>query len=62
VDSRGEITGWTDFSRFVLHQDTGGAIRGAGRADLFWGDDAYAEVAAGHMKHEGELFLLVKKP
>jgi membrane-bound lytic murein transglycosylase A len=62
VDSREEITAWTDFSRFVVHQDTGGAIRGAGRADLFWGDDSYAEVAAGHMKHEGELYLLVKKP
>ncbi|MEW6668769.1 MAG: MltA domain-containing protein [Thermodesulfobacteriota bacterium] len=62
VNSRDEVTGWTDFSRFVLHQDTGGAIKGSGRADLFWGDDPYAEVAAGHMKHEGELYLLVKKP
>lgn len=62
LDGRGEITHWTDFSRFVVHQDTGGAIKGAGRADLFWGDDSYAEVAAGHMKHEGELYLLVKRP
>ncbi|MBN1106362.1 MAG: MltA domain-containing protein [Deltaproteobacteria bacterium] len=62
LNSREEITGWTDFSRFVLHQDTGGAIRGAGRADLFWGADRYAETAAGHMKHEGDLYLLVKKP
>jgi membrane-bound lytic murein transglycosylase A len=62
LNSREEITGWTDCSRFVLHQDTGGAIQGAGRADIFWGDDSYAEVAAGHMKHEGDLYLLVKKP
>jgi membrane-bound lytic murein transglycosylase A len=61
VDERGEITRWKDFSRFVVNQDTGGAIRGAGRADLFWGCGLYAEVAAGHMKHEGELYVLIKK-
>ncbi|MBU2498637.1 MAG: MltA domain-containing protein [Proteobacteria bacterium] len=62
VDEKGEISGWKNFSRFVLNQDTGGAIRGAGRADLFWGRGPYAELAAGHMKHEGELYLLIKKP
>lgn len=62
VNEAGEITGWQDFSRFVLVQDTGGAIRGSGRADLFWGRGPYAEVAAGHMKHDGELYILVKKP
>jgi membrane-bound lytic murein transglycosylase A len=62
VDSQGEITGWNEFSRFVLNQDTGGAIRGAGRADIFWGSGPYAEAAAGHLKHEGELYLLIKKP
>ena len=61
VSEQGEITGWEDFSRFVVNQDTGGAIRGAGRADLFWGSGAYAELAAGHMKHEGELYVLIKK-
>lgn len=62
VNSRGEITGWNKFSRFVLNQDTGGAIRGAGRADIFWGSGLYAETAAGHLKHEGELYLLIQKP
>lgn len=62
IDSSDEITGWTKFSRFVLNQDTGGAIRGAGRADVFWGSDPHAELAAGHMKHEGELYILIKKP
>ncbi len=61
VDQDGVITGWRKFSRFVLNQDTGGAIKGAGRADLFWGAGPYAEIAAGNMKHEGELFLLIKK-
>jgi membrane-bound lytic murein transglycosylase A len=62
VDSREAMTGWTDFSRFVLHQDTGGAIKGSGRADIFWGSDRFAETAAGHMKHEGELYVLIKRP
>ncbi len=61
VNDRGEITGWTSFSRFVLHQDSGGAIKGAGRADLFWGSGPYAELAAGHLQHEGELYILIKK-
>ena len=58
----GQIKEWIPFSRFVLNQDTGGAIQGAGRVDLFWGNGLYAEIAAGHMKHEGELYFLVKKP
>ena len=61
TDPAGRISGWIPFSRFVLVQDTGGAIRGAGRADLFWGNGSYAELAAGHMQHEGELYLLVPK-
>jgi membrane-bound lytic murein transglycosylase A len=62
LDSEGRISGWEAFSRFVLNQDTGGAIRGAGRADIFWGSGPYAETAAGHLKHEGDLYLLLKKP
>jgi membrane-bound lytic murein transglycosylase A len=59
VDGNGEITGWEDCTRFMLNQDTGGAIKGPGRADIFWGNGPYAEVAAGHLKHDGELFFLV---
>jgi membrane-bound lytic murein transglycosylase A len=62
VDSQCQITGWQKFSRFVLNQDTGGAIKGAGRADLFWGSGPYAQVVAGHLQHEGELYILLKKP
>ena len=46
---------------FVLPQDTGAAIKGAGRADLFWGNGHYAETAAGNMKEQGQLYFLVKK-
>ncbi len=62
VNDHGEITGWTEFSRFVINQDSGGAIKGVARADLFWGSGPYAELAAGHMQHEGDLYILIKKP
>jgi len=58
----GTIIRWIPFSRFLLNQDTGGAIKGAGRADIFWGSGEYAELAAGHLKHEGEVYFLVLKP
>jgi len=61
VNGKGEITGWTGFSRFIMNQDTGGAIKGEGRADIFWGNGEYAELAAGYMKQEGELYILLKK-
>ena len=61
VNDRGEITGWVKFSRFVAHQDAGGAIKGAGRADIFWGSGPYAELAAGHLQQEGDLYILIKK-
>jgi peptidoglycan lytic transglycosylase A len=54
--------GWSPVSRFVLNQDTGGAIRGPGRVDLFWGRGADAELAASEMKQLGELYFLVPKP
>ena len=62
IGEDGNITGWVPFSRFLLNQDTGGVIKGTGRADIFWGSDPYAELAAGHLKHEGEIYFLVKKP
>jgi membrane-bound lytic murein transglycosylase A len=58
----GVILGWAPFARYVLNQDTGGAIRGPGRVDLFWGSGPFSTIAAGHLKHPGTLyFLLVKE-
>jgi membrane-bound lytic murein transglycosylase A len=62
MDGNMKIQDWTDFQRFVMNQDTGGAIKGAGRADLFWGNGPYAEIAAGYMKHPGKLFFMILKP
>ena len=44
--------------RLVLAQDTGAAIVGEVRADLFWGSGPQAEQAAGLMKQPGRLWLL----
>jgi len=47
------------FQRLMFAQDTGGAIRGAVRADVFWGNGKRAEFYAGYMKQRGELFALI---
>jgi membrane-bound lytic murein transglycosylase A len=62
IDGDCRIREWMDFSAFVLNQDTGGAIKGPGRADLFWGNGPYAQVAAGSLQHPGELYFIVLKP
>lgn len=61
IEEDGTIKKWVSFSRFVLNQDTGGAIKGPGRVDLFCGKGKEAEIMAGHLKEEGELYFLVKK-
>ena len=62
IDAEGRIVSWTACRRFTLNQDTGGAIKGPGRADLFWGSGPEAEIAAGHLKHPGKLYFLVLRP
>lgn len=47
--------------RLVHAQDTGGAIRGPLRIDLFWGDSTEAANLAGIMKQSGTLWLLWPK-
>ena len=47
--------------RLVVAQDTGGAIKGPVRGDLFWGFGAEAERQAGSMKVSGKYYLLLPK-
>ena len=56
-----EIKNWIDLERFMIIQDTGGAIKGHLRGDIFFGSGEYAETAAGHLAEEGELFLLLPR-
>lgn len=46
-------------NRLMLAQDTGGAIRGAVRADFFWGFGAEAAREAGRMKQSLRLWVLL---
>jgi membrane-bound lytic murein transglycosylase A len=52
---------WQPLTRFVLNQDTGAAIKGAGRLDFFWGSGEYPERASGLMKQPGRLYMLMQK-
>jgi membrane-bound lytic murein transglycosylase A len=49
------------YQRHVLAQDTGGAIKGAVRADVFFGQGERAERMAGTMKQTGQLFVLLPR-
>ena len=61
LDREGNVLSWVPFSRFVVAQDAGGMIKGAGRVDLFCGTGDEAEMLAGSLKERGELYFLVKK-
>lgn len=45
--------------RLVMAQDTGGAIKGAVRADFFWGFGPEAGKQAGGMKQSGQMWVLL---
>jgi membrane-bound lytic murein transglycosylase A len=47
--------------RLMMAQDTGGAIRGAVRGDVFWGYGELAEQTAGAMKSEGRYWILLPR-
>lgn len=47
--------------RLMVAQDTGGAIRGAVRGDVFWGAGQEAEKNAGVMKSQGRAYILIPK-
>jgi len=56
-----EITKWKKFSRFVVNQDTGNAIKGPRRVDLYFGAGDRAGAAAGRYMETGKMFFLIKK-
>jgi membrane-bound lytic murein transglycosylase A len=47
--------------RLMMAQDTGGAIKGGVRADLFWGAGDNAGKLAGAMKQIGKIWVLLPK-
>jgi membrane-bound lytic murein transglycosylase A len=50
------------FRGLMLDQDRGGAIRAAGRCDIYMGIGPDAERIAGHQLHQGQLYYLALKP
>jgi membrane-bound lytic murein transglycosylase A len=48
-------------NRLMLAQDTGGAIKGAVRADFFWGFGPEAGAQAGRMRQKGRMWVLLPK-
>ncbi len=48
-------------NRLMLAQDTGGAIKGAVRADFFWGFGEEAAKNAGSMRQSGQMWVLLPK-
>jgi membrane-bound lytic murein transglycosylase A len=61
LDAAGRLIGWRPFVRFVLNQDTGGAIRGFQRADLYMGSGDDAGAHAGYMNSPGKIYFLMLK-
>jgi membrane-bound lytic murein transglycosylase A len=61
LDEAGQLSGWRSITRFVLNQDTGGAIRGFQRADLYFGTGDEAAGLAGYMNRSGKIYFLVLK-
>jgi len=59
--SENQIRYWVPLNRWVTVQDSGGAIKGPGRLDFFWGHGDQAEMAAGHQRHGGTIYFLLKK-
>lgn len=55
-------TGADPVTGLMIGQDTGGAIRGAARGDIFFGFGPKAEQRAGNLKAQGRLYVLLPNP
>ena len=51
----------TVLQRLMIAQDTGGAIKGKVRGDVFWGAGPKATYIAGKMQNKGQYWLLIPK-
>lgn len=61
ADREGGWLGKHPAERFVHCQDVGGAIKGAGRVDLYVGHGPQAKATAHNIWEQGELYILLKK-
>ncbi len=61
LDATDPMSAATPLRRLLVAQDTGGAIRGPVRGDMFWGHGAAAAARAGRMKSRGRYYLLLPR-
>ncbi len=61
LDENGVTVAEGPLERFVFNHDTGGAIRGPGRVDFFWGRGDDAAYRAGAMKQPGRLMIFIPR-
>ena len=61
ADKDGRLLGQFANSRFALGMDTGGAIKGPGRVDIYAGHGKQATTTARNQWNEGKLYIMVKK-
>ncbi len=61
LDTTDPVDPGAPLRRLVIAQDTGSAIKGPVRGDLFWGFGADAATRAGLMKQPGHYFLLLPR-
>jgi len=56
------VTGAAPYHGFMMDQDTGGAIRAAGRTDIYMGIGPDAEAKSGQQLNAGQLYYVAVKP
>ena len=61
LDTRDPLAPSRPLRRLVVAQDTGSAIKGVVRGDLFFGFGAEAGARAGRMKAPGRFYLLLPR-
>lgn len=61
ADKKGNLLGVFPTSRLAFCQDTGGAILGPGRVDIYIGSGPQAKTSAVNQWSEGRLYVLLKK-
>lgn len=61
LDTTDPLSPEKPLQRLVIAQDTGGAIKGPVRGDLFWGVGSEAMARAGLMKQTGKYYLFLPK-
>ena len=54
-----EKDGAEPFRRLMVAQDTGSRVKGAQRADIFWGTGDQAGKLAGKIKDDGRMYVLL---